>query len=239
MDTVSAPVRATLGPDAVLCLSTPAMAETAAATTIHFFKNRQYACWDVLTDQMLPGYPRAIDAAWPGLLDVHPGAAMRGALHVPEWGPQIYFLFEGHTHAVVWDMQRRMVEARRQPLEPLLPGSLPAGNIAPVYAELPDGRRVIYGFSGFDYTRWTVGSAPPVAEDAGFPHKIAADWKDGLVLAPRAGIYVEWPNRSTAHSNRKIYFFMGDLYLRWDVPSHTRNYRLDVLAGWKGWPAFA
>jgi len=28
------------------------------------------------------------------------------------------------------------------------------------------------------------------------------------------------------------------LYLRWDVPSHTRNYRLDIVAGWKGWPSF-
>jgi hypothetical protein len=50
---------------------------------------------------------------------------------------------------------------------------------------------------------------------------------------------VNWLNRSAAHSNRKIYFFMGDFYLRWDVPSNTRNYRLDILAGWKGWPAFA
>jgi hypothetical protein len=78
-----------------------------------------------------------------------------------------------------------------------------------------------------------------VAEDAGFPRKTAADWKDGLVLAPRAGVYVDWPNRSSAHSNRKLYFFMGDLYLRWDVPSNTRNYRLDIVAGWKGWPVFA
>ena len=30
-----------------------------------------------------------------------------------------------------------------------------------------------------------------------------------------------------------------DLYLRWDVPSNTRNYRLDIIAGWKGWPTFA
>ena len=59
------------------------------------------------------------------------------------------------------------------------------------------------------------------------------------MLAPRAGVYVDWPSRSHAHSNRKLYFFMGNLYLRWDVPSNTRNYRLDILAGWKGWPSFA
>ena len=58
------------------------------------------------------------------------------------------------------------------------------------------------------------------------------------MLAPRAGVYVDWPSRSPAHSNRKLYFFMGNLYLRWDVPSNTRNYRLDILAGWKGWPSF-
>ena len=58
-------------------------------------------------------------------------------------------------------------------------------------------------------------------------------------LMRKAGVYVDWPSRSPAHSNRKLYFFMGNLYLRWDVPSNTRNYRLDILAGWKGWPAFA
>jgi hypothetical protein len=108
-----------------------------------------------------------------------------------------------------------------------------------VAAELAGGERVVYAFKGLEYTRWTVGTSFPVAEDPGFPRRIADNWKDGLVLAPRAGVYVDWPNRSTAHSNRKIYFFMGDLYLRWDVPSNTRNYRLDILAGWKGWPAFA
>jgi hypothetical protein len=52
-------------------------------------------------------------------------------------------------------------------------------------------------------------------------------------------VHAEWPNRSSAHSNNQIYFFMGDLYLRWDVPSNTRNYRTDIYAGWKNWPSFS
>jgi len=226
-----------MSPDAALFLD-PSVSTQANAGTIHFFKNRQVACWDIAADRMRDGYPRDISLEWPSLLEAFSESRLCGALHVPEWGNKIYFFFEGRDEAVVWDMARRGIDSTIL-RHTLLPTVLPDSNLTVVYAELPDGRRVIYGFQGRDYTRWTVGPSLPTAEDSGFPRSIALDWKDGLVLAPRSGVYVHWPNRSTAHSNRKIYFFMGDLYLRWDVPSNTRNYRLDILAGWKGWPAFA
>jgi hypothetical protein len=228
-----------LSPDAVLSLPAAALGLERIGDVLCFFKNRQYACWDVAEDTILPGYPRDIAADWPGLLEACPGRALRGVLHVPQWGPCIYFIFEGADEAIVWDPARRSVAAERVAATTLFPGALARGDCTIVAAELAGGERVIYGFKGFDYTRWTVGPAFPATEDSGYPRRIADDWKDGLVLAPRAGVCVEWVNRSTAHSNRKIYFFMGDLYLRWDVPSNTRNYRLDILAGWKGWPAFA
>ncbi|MEP6655661.1 MAG: hemopexin repeat-containing protein [Betaproteobacteria bacterium] len=228
-----------MSPDAVLWLDVADIDSTDAGSTLFFFKNRQFACWDVLGDRMLEGYPRDIAAHWPGLLESFPGRCLRGALRVPEWGNQIYFLFEGESQAVVWDMHTRRAAGPTIAVSRLLPTDLADADVTPVYARLADGTSVIYGFRGLEYTRWTVGASFPDAEDPGFPRKIASDWKDGLVLAPRAGVYVDWPNRSSAHSNRKIYYFMGDLYLRWDVPSNTRNYRLDIIAGWKGWPAFA
>ena len=228
-----------LSPDAVLSLAVTPHGVDRTGGIVCFFKNRQFACWDVANDTILAGYPRDIEAEWPGLMESVPGRKLRGALHVPEWSPNIYFLFEGETRAVVWDTAAKQVEPQRVDINALLPGALASGDFTAVAGELANGERVVYGFKGFDYTRWTVGSSFPVAEDPGFPRKIADGWKDGLVLAPRAGVYVDWPNRSTAHSNRKLYFFMGDLYLRWDVPSNTRNYRLDILAGWKGWPEFA
>lgn len=228
-----------MGPDAVLCLDTPYTDPGRAGTTLFFFKNRQFVCWDVASEAMLPGYPRDIEADWPGLLGSFPGAALRGALHVPAWGAKVYFFFEGRSQAAVWDLGRRALEPAKVEARELLPSALTQGDFTPVYAQLADGQAVIYAFNGFDYTRWTVGARPGGAEDAGFPRRIERDWKEGLVLAPRAGVYVDWPSRSSAHSNRKLYFFMGNLYLRWDVPSNSRNYRLDILAGWKGWPAFA
>lgn len=229
----------TMSPDAVLWLDAADRESAHDGSTLYFFKNRQFACWDVLADRMREGYPREIAADWPGVLEVFPGRRLRGALRVPEWGNRVYFLFEGETQAVVWNMDDQRVEGPAIDARTLLPTSLSEVDVTPVYARLADGTSVIYGFHGLDYTRWTVGPSFPEAEDAGFPRKIAPDWKDGLVLAPRAGVYVDWPNRSSAHSNRKLYFFMGDLYLRWDVPSNTRNYRLDIIAGWKGWPSFA
>lgn len=227
-------------PDAILCLGAPYNDPGKAGTTLVIFKNKQFFCWDVLNETMLDGYPRDIATHWPGLLERFPGSKLRGALHVPAWGPKIYFLFEGQSRAAVWDMPSRAVEPQGVEVQVLLPSQLTKGDFTPVYAQLADGEHVIYAFQGREYSRWTVGASRPIAEDEGFPHKIEPDWKDGLVLAPRAGVYVDWPNRSSAHSNRKIYFFMGNLYLRWDVPSNTRNYRLDIIAGWKGgWPASA
>ena len=228
-----------MAPDAVLCIDAPGHERDTAETTIVFFKNSQVLRWDVINETSLPGYPRDTAAEWPGLLEAFPGCKLRGALRVPEWGGKAYFFFEGQSQAVVWDLERHEREPARIDIQQLLPSSLTRGDFTPVYAKLANGQPVLYAFQGFEYTRWTVGAWFPSAEDPGFPRRTELDWKDGLVLAPRAGVYVDWPNRSTAHSNRKLYFFMGNLYLRWDVPSNTRNYRLDILAGWKGWPEFA
>ncbi len=225
-----------MAPDAVLCLDEPYCDPGRTGRTLVFFRGTQFFCWDVEREAMLDGYPREIAADWPGLLEAAPGARLRGALHVPQWGSEIYFFFEGQKQAIVWDMAARATDGRRVDAGELLPSRLTQDDFTPVQAQLADCATVIYAFRGLEYTRWTIGASRPVAEDDGFPRRIELDWKDGLVLAPRSGVYVDWPSRSSAHSNRKIYFFMGDLYLRWDVPSHTRNYRLDIATGWKGWP---
>jgi hypothetical protein len=227
-----------MAPDAVLFLEAPCMGGDPPGPKLYFFKNRQYLAWDVVAEKLCEGYPRDAATDWPGLFDVFPGRELRGALQVPEWQRKVFFFFSGQSHVVVWDLERHAVVSPTIPIGELLPGGFTRQDFTPVYAQLAGGQGVIYGFRGHDYARWSVGSAWPASPESGFPHKIADDWKDGLVLAPRTGVYVEWPSRSSAHSNRKIYFFMGDLYLRWDVPSDTRNYRLDIVAGWKGWPRF-
>jgi hypothetical protein len=225
-------------PDAAVFLPAPCIAGDSPGPKIYFFKNGRFASWDVLEERPDPGYPRDIAAAWPGLLEAGDGRALRGALHVPAWGDIAYFFFEGLAEAVPWNLSRGIVAGPRIPVSAILPGTFAQGDFTPVYAQRADGEGVIYAFQGYDFISWRTGTGFPSAPEPGSARKIASDWKDGLVLAPRTGVYVEWPNRSAAHSNRKIYFFMGDLYLRWDVPSNTRNYRLDVVTGWKGWPQF-
>lgn len=233
--TQSKPIAA---PDAALFLSSPCMAGDSSGPKLYFFKNGWFASWDVLEERPDPGYPREVGTAWPGLLEAGDGKPLRGALHVPAWGRTAYFFFEGLAEVVPWNLDGGRVAGPRIPISTVLPGAFAEGDFTPVYAQRAGGEGVIYAFQGYDYQSWLAGTTFPSGPESGTARKIAHDWKDGLVLAPRTGVYVEWPNRSSAHSNRKIYYFMGDLYLRWDVPSNTRNYRLDVVTGWKGWPQF-
>lgn len=231
--------RPILSPDAALFLPGPHFAGDPPGPKLYFFKNRQFACYDVIEEKLAEGYPRDTAEHWPGLLEAFPGRPLRAALHVPAWGRTVFFFFEGESQLLAWDLDRNQPQARRIPVADVLPGAFASGEFTPVYAEQADRTGVIHAFQGKECLRWRSGNAWPATLEPGYPHKTADDWKEGLVLAPRTGVYLEWPNRSSAHSNRKIYFFMGDLYLRWDVPSNTRNYRLDIVAGWKDWPTYA
>jgi len=51
-------------------------------------------------------------------------------------------------------------------------------------------------------------------------------------------VSVHWRHRSPSLLAHKLYFFLGELYTRWDISSHSNNYRLDIPSGWKGWPDF-
>lgn len=235
---MSSTPRPPLSPDAVFFLPAPHFADEPPGPKLYFFKGSKFASWDVLNEQLCPGYPRDIAAHFPGFMESTRGRRLRAALQVPQWGRQVFFMFDDGRDLVTWDLELGQVVPETRSIDELLPGIFTSDPVTPVYAELPDKQGVIYAFNGKEFMRWTVLPGGVAKADAGYPRKSADDWKDGLVLAPRCGVYLEWPNRSSAHSNRKIYFFMGDLYLRWDVPSHTRNYRLDIVAGWKGWPSF-
>lgn len=227
-----------MSPDAALFLPAPYFPAEPPGPKIYFFKNRQFVAWDVIEERLCDDYPKDTQVGWPGLLEAFPGVSLRAALHVPSWGRTVFFFFEGQAELVAWDLDQKAVLPQRIPIDDVLPGAFSGADFTPVYSERADRTGVIYGFKGRDLLRWTAGTSWPAQADSGYPHKIEDDWKEGLVLAPRTGVYLEWTNRSLAHSNRKIYYFMGDLYLRWDVPSNTRNYRLDIAAGWKGWPRF-
>lgn len=230
--------RPIMSPDAALFLPSPYFDNDPIGPKIYFFKNNSFACWDVNEEKLCEGYPKSVRASWPGLQEASPDTKLRAALHVPAWGSFVFFLFENQKELAVWDLQQHRLLDDRLNIDMVLPGGFTDGDFTAVYCELSDRTPVIYAFKGHDYLKWSVGSQWPAQLEAGYPHKTAADWKDGLVLAPRTAVYLEWTTRSNAHSNRKIYYFMGDLYLRWDVPSNTRNYRLDIVAGWKGWPQF-
>lgn len=227
------------GPLAALHVDWSGSVKADPPYAIYFFKEKQYIRWNVDEERLFDGYPKPIEEGWQGLLEVFPGTALSGAMHVPGWQNKIYFLFQGQDRFATWDVASNTLDAETRAISDVMPGELAAdGYFAPLYVDTGDVQKV-YGFRGDTYTRWTVvPDQLPAAEDAGYPRKIGDGWTGGLSIAPRCAVSVSWTRRSKALTNRKIYFFLGDLYTRWDVASHSTNYRLDIPSGWKGWPDF-
>lgn len=227
------------GPLAALNVDWRGSPRTDPPYALYFFRQREYIRWDIDREQLFAGYPRPIAEGWPGLAEVFPGVPLCGAMQVPPWQDRIYFFFRGQREVACWDIASHRLEPRRLPIAELLPGELTAdGQFTPLYVD--DGAtKKIYVFRADTYARWTLGSGGPGAPmDADYPRKIGDGWTGGLTIAPRCAVSVNWPRRSSALTNHKIYFFLGDLYTRWDVKAHRSNYRLDIPSGWKGWPAF-
>ncbi len=227
------------GPNAALHVDWRGSRKADPPYAVYFFKERQYIRWDIDNERLFDGYPKEIRAGWPGLLESCPGHTLSGAFHVPAWNQRIFFCFRGQTSLTTWDILENRVDREPISLSRVLPSKLIAdGHFTPLYVDSGDAQRV-YAFRGDSYTRWTVtGSAYPDREDDGYPRKIGDGWTGGLVIAPTCAVSIRWTRRSDALADRKVYFFLGDLYIRWDVKSHTKNYKLDVPSGWKGWPEF-
>lgn len=228
-----------VGPAAALHVDWGGSVKPGPQESVYFFKTRQYIRWNVEEERLEAGYPRDIADGWPGLVEARPGGTLCAAMHVPGWGNRIFFFFKGDPEVVSWDVEAHALLDSRVPVASIMPCSTTAdGNFTPLYVDAGDSRKV-YAFRGDTYTRFTVvPGETPVAEDAGYPRKIGDGWTDGMLVAPTCATCVHWTGRSEAVARRKIYFFLGDLYTRWDVTSHSKNYRLDVPSGWKGWPEF-
>ena len=228
-----------VGPNAALHVDWTGSVKPGPQDSVYFFKQRQYIRWNVEAERLDDGYPRDISDGWPGLAESRDGAILSGAMHVPGWGNRIFFFFPGDREIVTWDVHTHRLLDAHVPVDTLLPSSLTSdGHFTPLYVDAGDSRKV-YAFRGDTYTRFTVHpGAIPSGDDPGYPRKIGDGWTDGLTVAPNCATCVYWTGRSAAVARRKIYFFLGDLYTRWDVASHSKNYRLDVPSGWKGWPDF-
>lgn len=228
-----------IGPNAALHVDWTGSAKPGPPASIYFFKQHKYIRWDVDAEQLCDGYPTAIDKGWPGLLEACPGQQLSGALHVPGWNNRIYFFFHGQTSAVSWDVIHHRVDPEPMPIAQIMPSGLTKdGYFAPLYVDTGSEQKV-YAFRADTYTRFTVHDGEfPLKDDHGYPRKIGDGWTGGLIVAPNCAVSVYWTSRSDALPRRKIYFFLGDLYTRWDVDSHSKNYRLDIPSGWPGWPDF-
>ncbi len=227
------------GPSAALYVDWSGSVKSDPVNTVYFFKQKDYIRWDVDHETLFAEYPQKIEDGWPGLLDAFPGEPLTGAIHVPAWRNKIYFFFRNQSHAVLWDVASHTCDPDPKPISEIMPSHLTEGTFfAPLYVDNGHVQKV-YAFRGDTYTRWTVeGSRYPTTEDEGYPRKIGDGWTKGLTVSPNCAVNVYWRQRPDEAERRKIYFFLGDLYIRWDVETHTKNYELDISSGWKGWPDF-
>jgi len=239
MSSAANAVQERLGPLAALHVDWADSTKEGPPYALYFFRRENYIRWDIDNERLFEGYPKPISEGWPGLDRVFPGAPLNGAIHVPGWHNRIYFFFAGWQHAVVWDVATHTPMPQTIPVPELLPTALTApGHFAPVYVDRGN-QQMVYVFRGDTYTRFTVTPGQlPEREDDGYPRKIGDGWTGGLTVAPTCAVSVRWTNRAKSVSNHKLYFFLGDLYTRWDIDSHSNNYRLDIPSGWKGWPVF-
>ena len=228
-----------IGPRAALNVDWAGADKNGPPYALYFFKDREYIRWDIDGECLFDGYPKPIDEGWPGLLDAFPETPLAGAIHVPAWRNRIVFFFKGKSDAVTWDVGNHQRDPDLTPISAILPSRLTEdGPFAPIYVDRGTHQSV-YVFRGDEYSRFTVsGEAYPAAEDNDYPNKIGGGWTGGLSVAPVCGVSVNWTRRSKALPSNKLYFFLGDLYTRWDLTSHTNNYRLDIPSGWNGWPDF-
>lgn len=227
------------GPGAALYVDWSGSSKDNPPYALYFFRKNKYIRWDVDGEKLFEGYPRDISEGWPGLSEVAPGIPLSGAMWVPGWNNKIYFFFRGQTQAAVWDVASNKLEPATIDIAKLMPSHLTEdGHFAPVYVDRGDSQTV-YAFRGDAYTRFTVTDGKlPDREDEGYPRKIGDGWTGGLSVMPTCAVSVRWTTRSASLASHKLYFFLGDLYTRWDVNSHSNNYRLDIPSGWKGWPEF-
>ncbi|MEM7226785.1 MAG: hemopexin repeat-containing protein [Pseudomonadota bacterium] len=227
------------GPRAALYVDWTGSRKSDPPYALYFFRDRQYIRWDVDRETLFEGYPQDIAVGWPGLMEVFPGKPLAGAMCVPGWGNKIYFFFKGEEAAVSWDVGTHKIDSDTVPVARLMPSHLTAGGpFAPVHVDRGE-QQMVYAFRGDAYTRFTVEPGKlPEQEDDGYPRKIGDGWTGGLTVMPSCAVSVRWTHRSASVFAHKLYFFLGDLYTRWDVDSHSNNYRLDIPSGWKGWPTF-
>jgi hypothetical protein len=224
-------------PDASVVVDWPPESPHGSGRALCFFKDGRHWQWSVRDERLVEGFPRPLEADWPGLAEALAGRSLRGALSGPALGPRVLFFPEDAEVALEWDLATGRLAPEGPRVDTLFPGGFASrADFTPVYVELPDRGPTLLALRGREYAQWSVSEGGATAAIPGFPRTIASDFIDGMMLSPRSAVAVDWPERSAALANHKMYFFMGDLYLRWDLRSGTKNYRTDILAGWPGWP---
>jgi hypothetical protein len=188
----------------------------------------EYARWDIATDTLDEGYPKAISAGWKGLPNNLDAAIFSGVGGDPLRNK--VYLFKGNQYWR-WDVSKDTLDDGYP--KPISAGwkGLPNDLDAAIFGGFSDSNRnqKLYFFKGNQYWRWDIISD---TLDEGYPKPISVGWK-GLPNDLDAAFY---GGVSSGNRDNKLYFFKGNQYWRWDITTDTldEGYPKTIDAGWKG-----
>jgi hemopexin len=121
----------------------------------YFFKGGEYIRYNILTDQVEPGYPKAISQSWRGLWSAGIDAAV-------SWGNGKIYFFRGDEY-IRFDLSRdRADPGYPRKISETWGGLWPSG----VDAAVNWGNGKVYFLKGNEYIRWDISSDHI---DSGFP----------------------------------------------------------------------
>lgn len=196
----------------------------------YLFVGSKYLRYDIQADKVDPGYPRPIAGNWPGLAEA--GFADRIGAGV-NWGNgKAYFfsLFHPSTYLRYNVGQDKVDLGYPRSIAGNWPGVAEAGFAADygIFGAARWGNGREYLFHKDQYLLYDVSSNQV---DQGYPRLIAGNWP-GMAEAG----FVNKVDAAVKWWNGKVYFFLGNQYLRYDIGADKvdSGYPLPIAGNWPG-----
>jgi uncharacterized protein YneR len=186
-----------------------------------------YVRFDIGSDKVDVDYPKPIAGNWPGITEAGftSGLGLYGAA---KWGNGHELLFHKNQYLIFDPGVAAVDPGYPLPIAGNWPGMAEAGFSDKVDAVVKWWNGKVYFFFGDQYLRYDI-EADRV--DPEYPRPVAKNWP-GMVeagFASKVDAAVNW-------GNGKVYFFLGDKYLRYDIGADSVDpgYPLPIAGNWPG-----
>jgi hypothetical protein len=189
----------------------------------YLIRGDRYLRYDVVSDQIDVGYPKALTDGWGGL----GGTGFEDGVDTAiDLGTGKLYLFKGPDYLRI-DQQRNQVDTPVRSIAEAWGGFAEAGFADGLDAAVNWGNGKAYFFRGDSYIQYDIAGDQV---DDGHPQPIAGNWPgfDEAGFGDGVDAAINW-------GNGKVYFFRGDVYLRYSVGvAVDEGYPQAIVDGWPG-----